>query len=68
MKTTAKVKLSDMTFSLIDLTADDVFELVADKPGYYVNVYAYDDGNIVPIIEDWGYGVVWIYGYEKYYP
>lgn len=55
---------SDMTFSLIDLTADDVFELVADKPGYYVNVYAYDDGNVVPIIEDWGYGAGGNNGYE----
>lgn len=55
---------SDMTFSLIDLTADDVFELVADKPGYYVNVYAYDNGSVVPIIEDWGYGAGGNNGYE----
>lgn len=54
----------DMTFSLIDLTADDVYELVADKSGYYVNIYAYDNGFVVPIIEEWGYGAGGNQGYE----
>lgn len=55
---------SDLTFSLIDLTADDVLELVADKSGYYINIYAYDNGAVVPIIEEWGYGAGGNQGYE----
>ena len=55
---------SDMTFSLIDLTADDVYELVADKSGYYVNIYSYDNGSVVPIVEERGYGTGGNYGYS----
>lgn len=57
-------KDNDMTFDLIDLTADNVYELVAGKTGYYVNIYAYDNGNVVPIIEDWGYGAGGNHGYS----
>lgn len=55
---------NDMTFSLIDLTADDVYELVADKSGYYVNIYSYDNGSVVPIVEERGYGTGGNYGYS----
>lgn len=38
--------------------------LVADKYGYYVNIYAYDNGSVVPIIEELGYGAGGNQGYE----
>ena len=55
---------SDFKFNLIDLTPNDVYELVADMPGYYVNVYVYDNGSVIPIMEEWGYGAGGNQGYQ----
>lgn len=52
---------NDLTYSLIDLTADDVYELVAEMPGYYVSVYRYNDGLVIPIMNEWG-SDQWGYG------
>lgn len=55
---------SDFKFGLIDLISNNAYALVADLPGYYVNVYVYDNGNVKPIMEEWGYGAGGNQGYQ----
>ncbi len=55
---------SDLLFSLIDLTGNDAPELVADASGYYVSVFAYVDGEVIPVMDQWPYGAGGANGYE----
>ena len=54
----------DLQFALIDLMGNDVPELVAECPGYYVSVFTWTDGEVVPIIDQWPFGAGGNPGYE----
>lgn len=54
----------DLQFALIDLTGNDVPELVAECPGYHVSVFAWTDGEVLPIIDQWPFGAGGNAGYE----
>ena len=53
-----------MLFSLIYLTGSDIPELVAEHSGYDVSVFAWVDGKIVTLIDQWAYGAGGNTGYE----
>lgn len=53
-----------LQFALISLTGNDVPELVADCPGYYVSVFAWVDEGIVTLMDQWPYGAMGNMGYE----
>lgn len=55
---------SDLRFALIDLTQNEAPELVADNPGYYVSVFAWANGEVVCIMDQWPYGAFGNQGYE----
>lgn len=55
---------SSMTFKLHNIIPGDVYTFVAEKPGYYINMYTYYDGNVIPIIEELGYGAGGTQAYE----
>lgn len=52
-----------LQFALIDLIGNGVPELVADNPGYYISVFTWD-GEVVTLMDQWGYGVGGNNGYE----
>ncbi len=51
-------------YDLIDIDGDDVPELVADVPGYFVSVFTFHDGTLYTAMDEWGYGVMGNGGYE----
>lgn len=55
----------NLQFDLIDFTGSDVPELVADLLGYHVSVYAWINGEVVPLgQEGWPYGAAGVAGYQ----
>lgn len=55
----------DLLFDLIDLTDNDVPELVADSPGYYIRVFSWTDGEVVVLGDEcWSYGLSGNLGYD----
>lgn len=54
-------------FSLIYLTGSDIPELVAEHSGYDVSVFAWVDGKIITLMDQWPYGAGGNAGY-KYLP
>lgn len=50
-------------FALIDLTGNDIPELVTEQY-YTVSVYTWADGKLKTIMDQWGYGAGGNYGYE----
>ena len=66
----AVAKLRDMEsdgeykYELIYFDDDDVPELVADNPGYFVSMYTYHDGRIYTVMDEWGYGAGGNHGYD----
>ena len=53
-----------LLFALIDLTGNDVPELVAEHFGYYVSVFTWEDGAIITLMDQWAYGAGGNMGYE----
>ena len=53
-----------MQFSLIYLTGSDIPELVAEHSGYDVSVFAWVDGKIITLMDQWPYGAGGNTGYE----
>lgn len=51
-------------YKLIYFDDDDVPELVADKPGYFVSMYTCHDGRIYTVMDEWGYGAGGNHGYD----
>lgn len=51
-------------FSLIYLTGNKIPELVAEHHGYDVSVFAWADGEIVTLMDQWAYGAGGNIGYE----
>lgn len=52
------------SFSLIYLTGSDIPELVAEHSGYDVSVFAWVDGKIITLMDQWPYGAGGNTGYE----
>lgn len=63
-------KLKDMEsdgkieYELVYFDEDDIPELVADYPGYFMSLYTYHEGKIYTLMNEWGYGVMGNSGYE----
>ena len=53
-----------MLFSLIYLTGSDIPELVVEHSGYDVSVFAWVDGKIITLMDQWPYGAGGNTGYE----
>ena len=51
-------------YKLIYFDDDDVPELIADNPGYFVSMYTYHDGRIYTVMDEWGYGAGGNHGYD----
>lgn len=51
-------------YELIDIDGDDIPELAAGVPGYYVSLYTYRDGKVYTLMDEWGYGAMGNAGYE----
>jgi len=58
------VNKDELAFELVHIDGDDIPELVISKPGYYIDVYTYYDGNLSHIIDYWAYGAGGNYGYD----
>lgn len=54
----------ELTYDLIDFDGDDIPELVAGVPGYYVSLYTYTGGRVCTLMDKWGYGAMGNAGYE----
>lgn len=54
----------ELRFALVDLDGGGVPELVADHPGYVVNVYTWAKGELLTLIDSWPYGAMGNQGYE----
>ncbi|MBC5738444.1 hypothetical protein [Lawsonibacter faecis] len=53
-----------LRYALIYLDEDNVPELVAGRPGYFVSVYQYAGGELYAVMDQWGYGAMGNHGYE----
>lgn len=53
-----------LRYDLIYLDEDDIPELAAGSPGYFISVYQYRSGTINTLIHRWGYGAMGNHGYE----
>ena len=51
-------------YNLININDDDIPELVVDCYGYYLYIYSYKDGHVVPYDQDFGYGAGGVADYE----
>ncbi len=51
-------------FDLIYFDADEIPELVAGEPGYFVSLYTYEAGTVYPLMDRWAYGAMGNAGYE----
>jgi hypothetical protein len=51
------------TYGLIDTDGDDIPELVIDKLGYKVSLFAFENGTIHCLMYQWAYGAGGNYGY-----
>lgn len=51
-------------YDLIYFDEDDIPELVADVPDYWMSLYTYHEGSVYLLMDDWGYGAWGIGGYE----
>ena len=51
-------------YELIDIDGDDIPELAAGVPGYFVSLYTYRDGKVYTLMDEWGYGAMGNAGYE----
>ena len=54
----------DYSYNLIYIDEDDVPELVVDNNGYYLYLYTYKDGHVVPFGDEFGYGAGGVADYE----
>ena len=54
----------DYSYNLIYIDEDDVPELVVDNYGYYLYLYTYKDGHVVPFGDEFGYGAGGVADYE----
>lgn len=50
-------------FNLIYIDDDEIPELVIGDPGFWVSVYTVKDGELLTIMDEWGYGVAGNAGY-----
>ena len=57
------ISKDEMAFELVHIDGDEIPELVISKPGYYVDVYTYYNGNLSHIMDYWPYGAGGNYGY-----
>lgn len=51
-------------YELIDIDGDDIPELAAGVPGYFVSLYTYRDGKVYTLMDEWSYGAMGNAGYE----
>lgn len=51
-------------YDLIYFDEDDIPELVADVPGYWMSLYTYHEGSVYLLMDGWGYGAWGVGGYE----
>ncbi|MCM1134573.1 MAG: hypothetical protein NC400_03265 [Clostridium sp.] len=54
----------DVTYNLIDVDGAGSPELAAGRNGYYVSLYAYENGRVYTLMNQWGYGAMGNTGYE----
>lgn len=54
----------EINYELVYFDEDDIPELVADDPGYFMSLYTYHDGKIYTLMNEWGYGAMGNSGYE----